>query len=144
MNTWLKQNTMLGIGLFVLVTLVIAYFFGSRTGKGKAEASEEKELQKEINQNPLSYEKSQFSGFADRLEQAMTGFADDEATIYAVFSKLRNRSDVLQLIEVFGNRRMSFTIGSSNLTTWLNYRLSKPEIGKINEILERNNINYQF
>jgi hypothetical protein len=136
-----KNDKSLTWGIFALVTLVVAYWFGSRTGKGRGFSDL---VNKEITGNQLTYEPSQYLSFAERLEQAMYGLTDNENAVYAVFAKMRNKSDVLQLIKAFAERRMFLTIGKSDLGTWINYRLSNSEIEHINEILSRNNIDYSF
>lgn len=135
-----RPDKKMQIGIFAVIAVILAYIFGSRWGKSKAVSA----LESEIESSQLTYDLSQYSTLADRLETAMFRFNDDEDAIYAVFAKCRNKSDVLQLISSFGTRRMLVTIGKSNLTTWLYYKLSDKEIQHINEILTRNNINYQF
>jgi hypothetical protein len=138
----MKNIKPLDWGIFALLTLVVAYYFGSRTGKGKGTAANP--FESEYSNTQLTYELSQYSAFADRLQAAMQGLADDEESIYSVLSKLRTKTDLFQLMKSFGNRRIPFTIGSADLSAWLNYRLSKKELNKANEILSRNNIDYQF
>lgn len=128
-------------GIFGLIVLVIAYYLGNKTGKGKAA----NEPVKDLNKSDLTYENSDYTSFADRLYIAMSGLmGDDEETIYSVISKLRTKSDVLQLIKSYGTRRLQWTLGNSNLNEWFNYRLNKEEISKVNDILGRNSIQYQF
>ena len=137
-----KNNKLITWGIFALVTLIVMYYLGSRSGKAKNTGT--KGFKDEITKNALTYDLSQYSGFADRLESAMFGFTDDEEAVYDVFSKLRNKSDLLQLINIFGSRRIMTTIGGSSLPIWINNRLDKSEIQRVNEILSRNNIDYTF
>ena len=51
---------------------------------------------------------------------------------------MQSRSDVLQLIKVFGVK------DGETLTEWINYDLSASEIDKNNTILATNDINYSF
>lgn len=142
MEELFKKYPAIGLGAFALIAFVVAYFFGNKTGKAATPTDTElKEAQKST---PLTYELSQYATLADRLETAMYGATDDEDAVYSVFSKLRNRADLLQLISSFGKRRIFLTIGDSNLSTWIYHRLNKSEVEKVNEILSRNAIDYQF
>lgn len=140
MNTILKNKLFLSWSIFALVTIIVLYYLGSRAGKAKNNNL----LDKEIKSNSLTFQLNQFVIFADSLFTAMQGFTDDEETIFATFRRMRSTSDVLQLIKSFGSRRLPFTIGSATLPEWLNYRLSKTEIQQINDILTRNNIDFNF
>ena len=135
---WLKPV------VFIAAILGLAYYLGSRTGKAKKQNQTDDTLKKEISSGALTYEQTQYVSFADRLETAMYGYTDDEEAVFDVFSKLRNRSDLLQLIRAFGERRIIWTIGKSNLNAWISNRLETKEIARINDILKRNNIDYQF
>lgn len=139
---FLKNNNLLNWGIFALIAIIVLYYFGSRAGKAKN--ADNKSISGEISKSQLTYEPSQYISFADRLQTAMFGFTDDEEAVYDVFSKMRNKSDLLQLITTFGNRRLIWTIGTAGLSVWINTRLSSSEIQRINEILARNNINYSF
>lgn len=140
---FLKNNRLLSWGVFALVVFIVFYYFGSRTGKRKQTQAADP-YKTGTTANALTYDLANYASLADRLESAMYGFTDDEEAIYAVFSKLRNQSDLYQLITAFGSRRPIWHIGTADLATWLNTRLDTPEIQKINEILARNNISFQF
>ncbi len=140
-DKYLPYLKLLGV---VVIALVIAYYIGSRTGKAKKENEAEDQLKKEIDRAALTYEQTQYSALADDLEAAMYGFRDNENTVYAVMAKMRNRSDLLQLIKSFGMRRIIWTWGNSNLNAWINNRLDTAEIAQVNDILARNSIDYQF
>jgi hypothetical protein len=128
----------------VALILGAAYYIGTRTGKAKKEGAADDVLKKAINNNELTFEQTQYVALAAKLETAMFGYSDDENAVYAVFTKLRTKSDVLNLIKTFGERRMIFTLGNANLNQWINTRLDTSEIAKVNDILSRNNIDYQF
>lgn len=135
---WLK---VLGV---IVIALVIAYYVGTRTGKAKKESAADDLLKKSIDTAALSYEQTQYTALADKLETAMYGYTDDEKSVYSVIAKMRNKSDLLQLIKSFGTRRMIWTWGDSNLNTWINSRLDTSEVAQVNDILSRNSIDYQF
>ena len=135
---WIKA---LGV---IVIALVIAYYVGSRTGKAKKEGAAEDLLKREIDKNSLTYEQTQYVSFADKLEQELNSTFIDENSIYSVFSKMRNKSDLIQLIKSFGMRRMKWYWGDSSLNMWINTKLETPEIATINDTLSRNSIDYQF
>lgn len=143
MNLFGKYYSWLSVGIFAALVLVVAYYIGTRTGKGKATAAASEAQKKEFKKSALTYDLSQYSTWADNLYTAMFGINDEDA-IYAVFSKLRTKSDLLQLISAFGSRRIQFTVGSNTLTEWIYNRLDKSEQAKINEILARNDIQFEF
>jgi hypothetical protein len=143
-NLFGNSYSLLSLGIFGFLVILAAYYLGGRTGKGKSLSANSDALNKELNNQALTYEMSQYIALADKLESSMSGFSDDEQGIYAVFSKLRNKSDLLQLIKSFGSRRPSFSLGTGPLNTWLNMRLEDSEIAQINDILSRNNIQYEF
>lgn len=139
-----QQYSALSLGIFGFIVILAAYYLGSRTGKGKAISADSESLQKEIKQQPLTYDLSNYESMADKLEDAMYGFTNDKDAVFAVFSKLRNKSDVLQLIVSFGERRIIWTFGNANLNRWINNRFGSDDIAHINSILSRNNIAYEF
>jgi hypothetical protein len=140
-----KKYPALSLGIFALVAGLIAYYIGTRTGRGLSASAAAAQLDGEILANPLTYELSQYDVFADRLQSSMITLADDEAAIYAVFSKMRNRSDVLQLIKTFGSRgSWVWNVAGGSLSNWMALKLSNNEIGRINEILSDSKIDFQF
>jgi hypothetical protein len=144
MNFQGKYYPLLSTALIGALILAAAYYIGTRTGKAKKEGEEENALKKEIQKDELTFEQTQYSSMADKLEVAMYGFTTDEDSVYSVFAKLRSKSDVLNLIKTFGTRRIIWTFGNSNLNTWINTRLATAEIAHLNDILSRNGIDYQF
>jgi hypothetical protein len=132
-------------GIFGAIVLVIAYYIGSRTGKAKATASVADQLAKDIKKEDLTYDLTQYSTLADRVFMCVYGVTEDEEGLYVVFGRMRNNSDVMQLISSFGKRSGGFEFWiDKTLPEWLASDLNNVEIGKINEILKRNGINYQF
>lgn len=132
------------MGVLALVVLAVAYFFGSRTGKANAAATTADQLSKEIDKNYLSYDLSQYETFAERLYIAVSDPGTDEDAVYNVFTAMRNKSDVLQLIKQFGRRDIIAGIENYTLPEWISSDLSTAEIEKVNQILERNGIDYKF
>lgn len=133
------------LGIFGFLVLVVAYYFGSRTGKAKAAAADLDALAKDIKTEELTYDVSNYADFADRAYIAVYGVTEDEEALYVLFGKMRNNSDVFQLIKSFGKRSGGFDFwADKTLAEWLASDLNNAEIGKINDILKRNNITFQF
>lgn len=128
------------LGIFLLIVFVIVYFLGRSIGK-KQQGSQ---LLDEIKNDNLTYQKSQYIVFADKLYSAMIGFGTDEDSIYSVFRKMNTDDDVKQLIVAFGSKRIEFTIGGSTLAEWLVTELSESEMTELNNILSQRNINFSF
>ncbi len=139
-----KNYPWLNVGIFAAAVMLAAYYLGSRTGKGKSVSADSEALAAEMAQSPLTYETSQYDSYADKLYVAMHDISDDEETIYSVFNKMRNKSDVLKLILAYGEKRIPLTIGNSTLPQWISAKLNPKEIAKINDILQRNLIQYEF
>ena len=140
-----KKYPALSLGVFGLVTLLVAYYLGNRTGKGKSNSEKDSELEDAMAINPLTYEPSEYNSFADRLHTAMITVNDDESAIYSVFRKMRNKSDVLQLIKSFGKRGSWFwNVGGGSLSSWMSLKLTSKEIESINGILAENSIDFEF
>jgi hypothetical protein len=103
---------------------------------------------------------TQATNFSSSLVQAMNGCGTDENMIYSIFSKMKNDADIYLLIKQFGVRYYTpcpatnpvsyakFLIDDKafggDLATWLSYDLTSTEIGKVNTILSKNKIKYQF
>lgn len=95
-----------------------------------------------------SYSDSNYKTLADKLYSAMNTSGTDEGAIFAVFETLKNRIDVLKLIESYGVRQLyQFGVpigGNQNLAQALSDELSSNEIAKVNQILFKKGINYKF
>ena len=140
-----KEISTTTFGIFAAVVLVIAYYIGSRTGKSKAKAGAGDQLAKDITGSELTYDKSQYSIYADGIWTAINGVFVDDSAINTLMGKMRTKSDVLQLITTFGNRSLlPFGIGGGTLPEWIYQRLNAKEIGEVNDIMYRNNITYTF
>lgn len=144
MNLFGKSYSWFSVTIITAIILVVSYYLGNRTGKGKATAADSEALNKELKAGNLTYDLSQYAAMADNLFTAMFNIFDDEEAVYSVFSKLRNKSDLLQLIKSFGDRRMQFNWGESNLNKWITTKLDPNELAEVNDILSRNNISYEF
>jgi hypothetical protein len=107
-----------------------------------------------------SYTPSQYESYSISLAEAMNGCGTTEETVFSVFNGMKNKADVLSLINAFGVRSyrpcaasqpISYTrwlfdndAFGGTLPTWLEYDLSASDKEKINEILSSKKIDFQF
>lgn len=137
-----KTNKILiGSVLGVLALIVVVFLIVKFKSKFKDMITNTKlvnNLETEIKKDDITLTQAQFNSYASALYSAMKGWGTDEEKIYNVFRQMNTRSDVLQLIKVFGVK------DGDTLTEWLNDDLSASEIEKINTILATNDINYSF
>lgn len=140
-----KINVWVYGGALALVALIVAYYFGSRTGKAKSTVlNEAQNAANEINSKGLTYELSTYDALANKFyETIWMGVFIDEQAVYSIFSQLRSKDDVLQLIKAFGSRGI-LNISKNTFTEWLYQAMSFSEIEQINSILARNHIDYKF
>lgn len=153
-----------GFAVVVLVAMQIRKSIKSKqdikdANKISDQASKEIAALTRKGQGP-NYSASQYEAWSLKLAEAMNGCGTDEAAIYDVFGKLKNKADVLQLINSFGIRYympcaatqpISYirymnddkTFGGT-LPTWFEYDLTSGEIAKVNDTLKKNNIDYTF
>lgn len=144
--------------LALLIVVVIIYIaiqaknivkgISDKIAEKKAEAETKSELKDYAKQGiKPSYPDSQFKAWSHKLQAAMDGFGTDEEAIYDVFRLMKNDADVLKLIDAYGTRtfpgmwggEVSFTLSSA-----LQSELTRPEITKLNGILETAGIAYRF
>jgi hypothetical protein len=107
-----------------------------------------------------SYTPSQYESYSIRLAEAMNDCGTSEDSVFDVFNAMKNKADVLSLINAFGVRSyrpcaasqpISYTRYLFNsdafggtLPTWLEYDLSASDKEKINKILSSKKIDFQF
>ena len=105
------------------------------------------ELDNEVKKTGLTYPKSQYSSFANELQQAGFDVGTDEDAMYSIFRKLKNDADYLQLTAAWGKpTRTIYDWGVGRpmtLTQFLRSELSDSEIRKINTILAGSKIKYR-
>ena len=138
-----NKNLWIYGGALGLIALVVAYYFGSRTGKASVTVlNEAGNAANEINAAGLTYRLSTYDQMAAGIYEAVSGIFTDEQAVYSEFSQLRTHDDVLQLIKSFGSR--GFWGFKGTLSEWLYQGMSSSEIAQINSILSRNNIDYKL
>ena len=136
-NLWIYGGTL------ALIALIVAYYFGSRTGKAKSTVLDEAgNAANEINVSGLSYELSVYDQAANKIYEAVSGIFTDEQAVYSEISRLRSKDDILQLIKAFGNR--GFWGFKGTFTEWIYQSMSAGEIEQINTILSRNKIDFKL
>ena len=137
-----KTNKILiGSVIGLLALIVVVFLIVKFKSKFKDMVTNTKlvnSLETEIKTDDITLTQAQFNSYASALYSAMKGAGTDEEKIYNVFRQMQTRSDVLQLIKVFGVK------DGDTLSEWLNDDLSASEIEKINTILASNDINYSF
>lgn len=129
-----KYITYAIVALIVLIiVLIVKKKFFTKTQNEKTIDN----VQKDINQNDLSYNDSQYSIWADSLYSAMNNLGTDTKTVFLIFSKMQTMSDVLKVIEAFGERRGTFSwiAGKETLPEWIGADLSSNEINELNSII---------
>lgn len=118
--------------------------------KGVKDATKElKDLEK-ANLRP-SFSDSQFEAFCGSLHKAMKDDGTDEETVYRVFGAMKNKADVLKLIQVYGKRPETggifaghFSDVDLTLAEQINSDFDSSDIAKINKILKNKGIDFQF
>jgi hypothetical protein len=162
---WSKGALAVG-GLVIVGFITYSIYRGIRRKKDEADARKaSQEAKKEIEDLKrkgvnLSYGLTQYEVFVQSLVQAMDECGTDEDAVYTVFNAMKNKADVLKLVEVFDVRyyqpckltdpitwvRWNFNnkIYGGALSTWLTYDLTNSERGKINSILSKKGIDYTF
>lgn len=155
-DIWNKANklekTLMVAGVVILCILLYQFITGLRKPTPQtsvSNASDEISALQASGQGP-HYSPSQFSTWADTLQQAMQGYGTDEDSIAAVFKYMQNKADVLQLIKTFGVRDYSddnifFGSKAENLNQWLAEELNAADMQTyINTPLQQAGIDYQF
>lgn len=140
------KNTISIILIFSAAALafVVAKKLGLIKTKTERELSEnaEEKIYDQINQNTVTAKKTltdaQLTSMCNAIKKSYGFFNDNEAAIYAQFSKVNNIYDVYALISQYGIYK------GRTLEEDLRERLSDKEVEHINSILKTKNINFSF
>lgn len=133
-----------GIGIGIAGYFVVKNLLKRNYSK---ETVTESQREVERQKGNLSYTLTWYKNAADTLRAAMFDAGTDEASIYRVFSQLKNNKDLYQLISAFGVRpyyTFGLKQGDYNLGQWFNEELSDSEINKLNTILKSKKIAFEF
>lgn len=128
----------------VLIVIVIVYFLIRKAIKSAKADKYEKKVSDEINSVELSYPLNQYVALADELHDAMAYLGTKDKKVMAVFTKMNNLSDMLQLIKAFGTRNYYPFWGPKTLPQWIVAEMTTGEIAEINAILKQRSINFSF
>jgi hypothetical protein len=98
-----------------------------------------------------SYNNSQFETWASQLHKAMKDYGTDSDTVYRIFGNMKNKADILKLIEIYGKRPETGGLFAGHLTDQdlslaeqIQSDFSNSDIEKINKIFKSKRIDFQF
>lgn len=94
-----------------------------------------------------SYQNSQYSSWAEKLQYALNYLNTDENAVYSVFNSLKNQADLTKLIQIFGTREIEtfpFVSQNATLSEAIQSQMDQDEIQKLNGILAKKGINFTF
>ena len=172
--SWAKGLTVVG-GLSLVGWAVIRVYSDVKAKKNNQQANQDAASAVTdiaiLHQNGVdpTYVQNDFIGFAQTINQAISGCGNDTNTVMGVFGKMKNTADLLNLISAYGVKELDpcvlnpFDI-QTGTWNWIGSKvgltskysgslpqalkmayLSTPEtITQINTILSNSNINYQF
>ncbi len=136
--------------VLILVVAIALYFAIRKVIKTIKADQNSKNLDLEIKTDILSYSNNEYKAMADTLDSAMDDLGTDDSAVTNVFKRMKNTSDVLQLIKTFGVRdyhdsALSYVFTNPyTLPQWIHADLSDSEIADINAIFTKNSINFFF
>jgi len=141
-----------GVGVTMYFTVKSVKKLADKINQNKDEKDVKNDL-KDLNNEPETKQKisdSQAKSFASGLFSAMDGNATDEDAIYSVFTKVKNEADVLAIIKAFGTKSLrleylwAFESYKGDLAGCLREELDDSEMSKLNSILTKKGIKFQF
>ena len=94
-----------------------------------------------------SFPNSQYSAWSEKLQYALNYLNTDETAVYSIFNTLKNQADLLKLIQTFGSRKIEmfpFVFQTSTLSEAIQSQMDEDEITKLNGILAKKGINFNF
>lgn len=142
-----KNNTLqiiFGIAGVIGAIAFLNKIFGRDEGEEQEDKAQDDRdaLYKKI---PPSFRNAQYLDWANSMYSALfDDFGEDEETIFRIFGKMKNLSDVYKTIEAFGHRRLTFSAHDVSLPQMITYYFSKSELNKLNDILLKKRIEYAF
>lgn len=108
-----------------------------------------KDIQKDIDAQaqPPTTIQTNYNQLADSLYIALNSYNTDEAAVYRTFLIMKNKADVLKLIQAFGKRTRTgiFNLDEDlTLNGFITEAMNFEEIAQLNYILAKKGINYYF
>ncbi len=138
-----------------LLLLFLSYKFLGKISSDIFSAIDRKKKNKELEQflnthqideggtnvnNVETFAKAEYNLMADSLFSAMDGWGTDEATIYAILSRLRTKADWFALINAFGTRKSSWGSFKGTLPLWISDELGGSDKIRVNNLLGKFNV----
>jgi len=134
-----KVQVFLGVFAIIGIILLLSKVFGKSEEEQAASRSRKKTYGK------LSYADYVYADMAEALEEALAnGITEDEDAVYGVFEKVKNIGDVNKIIEHYGKRRVTGSVGGKSLPQTITAVFSSGEKKKLNKILSGKGIAYEF
>lgn len=137
-NGKLIRNIAIWSIILTILVVVIILIINARKKAQHNQENQDKinQYENEIIQDKVSYSDSEFLNFADKIDNAMGNWLqdDDENAVYNVFMQMKTNSDVLKLQTVFGTRH------DKTLFEYIRSHFNEEEIKKVNDILQQRNI----
>ncbi len=129
--------------IIAIIVLVVINWEIKTIAKTQA-AKDAKAIRDDLKSENLSFDLTQYTILADKLEQSIGPWNTSESAVYSVFDKMQNSDDVKQLVKSFGLRQFTFLIGKLTLPQYMAEGMDATEIEKINESLASKGINMNF
>jgi hypothetical protein len=132
-----------------LVIIILLLRFIIKKLKSSPDTKSNKQAEKEIEKNKLSYSQSEYSSMADRIYQEMNGinsFTDSYSSTFDVLKKLKTDSDWKALNVAFGTRESTFGLPFTNkfkgdLVKWMEDELTSSQLKDAGNILSKIDVN---
>ena len=140
-KTLIKYGVYLLIAIAIIITIWVVWKkFGKKINNKLTEKQQEYINSLEIDESEITLPQAQVNSLVAKLKQAFGnyGWGTDEEMVYDVFETINNRSELLQLISLFGVYK-DHTLGE-----WMNKELNNDELTHVQEILALKGIVYQF
>lgn len=134
-NKYVKMGV---VALVIALVIVVVYFVLRKIKSGVKEAQLIAEANSEVDITKTNFTEQQYQTFAAKLYRAMKGAGTDEDAIYAVFSELESRSDLMKVMAAFGVK------DGMTLNEWIADDCNQSEIDRINSILAIKGISFSF
>lgn len=143
-----KQHSTFDIVVGIATVIGALAIIGKLFGKDQNEENEfhgqqsRDDLYKQVKPSFADY---QYLDWAKALDTAlMKNSTEDEQAVYNIFNKFKNISDLVKTIEFFGTSRKMFTTQYITLPEAITEYFNENEKAKLNLILKKKRIDYQF
>lgn len=139
-NRILKVGGITAAGIAIFIVLKKLGIFKSAVEREGEKNIAETTTQLTIKKNNTTLSEAELRAIASSIKNSWGVFNDDEEKIYNSFARLGSYDDLMFVFRYYG------TYGRNNegLEDSINNRLSEREKQKINEILSKNGINFNF